>query len=74
MVAKKASKKTTIKATPAFDLSKLKPGGRVMYAQPIWDVIASGNAAEMRKLATSARSYVKEVQAAIDKLIYESNS
>jgi hypothetical protein len=68
MVAKKISKKTVIKATPAFDLSKLKPGGRVMYAQPIWDVIASGNAVEMRQLATAARSYIKEVQAAIDKL------
>jgi hypothetical protein len=68
MVAKIAKKAAVRKATPAFDLSKLRPGGRVMYAQPIWDVIASGNAAEMRRLATSARSYVKEVQAAIDKL------
>lgn len=68
MVAKKISKKAVIKATPAFDPSKLRPGGRVMYAQPIWDVIASGNLAEMRQLAATARSYVKEVQAAIDKL------
>ncbi|HEX8843377.1 MAG TPA: DUF1843 domain-containing protein [Pyrinomonadaceae bacterium] len=70
MVTKKVAKKATarVKATPAFDLSKLKPGGRVMYGQPIWDVIASGNAAEMRKLATAARSYVKEVQTALDKL------
>lgn len=68
MVAKKISRKAVIKATPAFDLSKLKPGNRVMYAQPIWDVIASGNAVEMRKLATTARSYVKELQTAIAKL------
>ncbi|MDT5063147.1 MAG: hypothetical protein QOH63_3606 [Acidobacteriota bacterium] len=67
MVAKKISSKA-VKATPAFDISKLKPGGRVMYAQPIFDVIARGNAVEMRQLATAARSYIKEVQAAIDKL------
>jgi Domain of unknown function (DUF1843) len=64
----RAVKKTSLKATRAFDLSKLRPGGRVMYGQPIWDVIARGNAVEMRQLATSARSYVKEVQTALDKL------
>jgi hypothetical protein len=67
MVAKKISK-AAIKATPAFDISRLRPGGRVMYAQPIWDAIARGNVVEMRQLATAARSYIKEVQAAIAKL------
>jgi hypothetical protein len=69
MVAKKASKKaaTKVRATSGFDLSKLT-GAHVMYAQPIWDAVARGNAAEMRQLATTARSYVKDLQAAINKL------
>ena len=70
MATKKGAKKasTKIKATPAFDLSKLKPGGHVMYGIPIRDAIASGNIQEMKKIAASARQYVKEVQLALDKL------
>jgi hypothetical protein len=38
------------------------------YGIAIKEAIARGNAQEMRKLAGSARKYVKDVQTALDKL------
>ena len=38
------------------------------YGQAIRDAMSRGNAAEMRKTAATARKYVNEVQAALDKL------
>lgn len=38
------------------------------YGQGIRDAIARGDAAEMKRVAASARKYVSDVQAALDKL------
>lgn len=38
------------------------------YGQPIREAIARGDANEMKKVAASARKYVSDVQAALDKL------
>jgi hypothetical protein len=40
----------------------------VMYAQPIWDVIATGNLAEMRKTATITRKHIADVQRSLGQL------
>ena len=40
----------------------------VMYAQPIWDVIATGNLAEMRKTATITRRHLADVQKSLGQL------
>lgn len=38
------------------------------YGPPIREAIARGDAAEMRKVAASARKWIKDAQAALDKL------
>ena len=38
------------------------------YGPPIREAIARGDAAEMRRVATSARQWIKDAQAALDKL------
>jgi hypothetical protein len=40
----------------------------VMYAQPIFDVIATGNIAEMRKTAAIMRKYIAAVQKSLGQL------
>jgi hypothetical protein len=48
--------------------SAIKSGNLPPYGEPIRQAIASGNAAEMKRVAASARKYVSDVQAALDKL------
>lgn len=38
------------------------------YGPPIKEAIARGNVAEMKKLAASTRKWLKDVQAALDRL------
>jgi hypothetical protein len=38
------------------------------YGPPIREATARGDAAEMRRVAASARKWIKDVQAALDKL------
>jgi Domain of unknown function (DUF1843) len=38
------------------------------YGPPIKEAIARGNVAEMKRLATSTRKWLKDVQAALDAL------
>jgi hypothetical protein len=38
------------------------------YGPPIREAIARGDVAEMRKVAASARKWIKDAQAALDKL------
>jgi Domain of unknown function (DUF1843) len=59
--AKKAAKKSASAAAPK--LSNLPP-----YGEPIRQAIARGDAGEMKRVAASARKYVSDVQAALDKL------
>ncbi|PYS94511.1 MAG: hypothetical protein DMF64_00620, partial [Acidobacteria bacterium] len=40
----------------------------VMYAQPIFDVIATGNVAEMRRAAEVTRKHLAEVQKTLGQL------
>lgn len=40
----------------------------VMYAQPIWDVIAVGDAAEMRRAAELTRTHLNDVQLSLGRL------
>lgn len=40
----------------------------VMYAQPIWDVIAVGDAAEMRRAAQVTRAHLDDVQRSLARL------
>ena len=56
-----AAKKSASAAAPR--LSNLPP-----YGEPIRQAIASGNTSEMKRVAASARKYVSDVQAALDKL------
>jgi hypothetical protein len=39
-----------------------------LYGRPILDIIKTGNVAQMKKMATTARSHIKEVEAALAKL------
>lgn len=56
-----AAKKSATAAAP-------KIGNLPPYGEPIRQAIASGDASEMKRVAASARKYVSDVQAALDKL------
>ena len=58
---KKAAKKSIGSSAP-------KLGNIPPYGQPIREAIARGDANEMKRVAASARKYVNDVQAALDKL------
>jgi hypothetical protein len=55
--AKKSARSVAIKS------ANLPP-----YGEPIRQAIERGNASEMKQVAASARKYVSDVQAALDKL------
>ena len=59
--AKKAAKKSVTSAAPK--LANIPP-----YGEPIRQAIARGDASEMKRVAASARKYLSDVQAALDKL------
>lgn len=56
-----ASKKAAAAARPTS-------GAVPPYGPPIREAIARGDAAEMKKVAASARKWIKDAQAALDKL------
>jgi hypothetical protein len=60
---------TTKKKIPASVAAKI-PGNPAhpLYGRPILDVIKTGNISQMKRMATSARSHLKEVTAALAKL------
>lgn len=60
---------TTKKKLPTKIGSKI-PGhpAHPLYGRPILDIIKTGNIAQMRRMATTARRHVREVEAALAKL------
>ena len=61
-------KRVTTKTTTKIP-SKI-PGspGHPLYGRPILDVIRTGNIAQMKKMAATARAHVKDVTSALNKL------
>jgi hypothetical protein len=57
--AKKAGKKAATKVP-----KRVQP----LYGRPVDTAIASGNLADLRKLSTQAKSYVKQLQTALQGL------
>jgi hypothetical protein len=74
MPARKAGKKSAAKksagTTSKINIIKaiIKRREWVMYAQPIKDVIATGNIAQMRQAAELARTHLADVQQSVAKL------
>jgi hypothetical protein len=68
-LCKGASRMVARKKIPSKVASKI-PGNPAhpLYGRPILDVIKTGNVAQMKRMATTARKHVKEVQAALTKL------
>jgi Domain of unknown function (DUF1843) len=62
--AGKGAKKGGAKASAAAT----RPGALPPYGEAIRDAAARGDQAEMRRVAASARKYLRDVQAALDKL------
>lgn len=70
---KSAAKKSAVKksaGTTKINIIKaiLRRREWVMYAQPIQDVIATGNIAQMRQAAELARTHLADVQQSVAKL------
>jgi hypothetical protein len=69
-----ATKKTSTKKTASKSKKSSKASARVdtgavpPYGDPIRAAIARGDEAEMRNVAASARKWMADVQAALDKL------
>ena len=68
MPTRTGTKKSTKKAAGKKAATRPGTGPHVLYGRPIDDVIKRGDAAEMRRTATQARKYLKEVQAALKAL------
>lgn len=70
MATSKGSKKGAGKVSSKKGASKAGAisGAVPPYGPPIREAIARGDAAEMRKVAASARKWIKDAQAALDKL------
>ncbi len=70
--AKSASKARKLAATPTLTtsalLAKIKRREWVMYGIPIFDVAATGNVAEMRRVAQAARTHLEDVQRSLGQL------
>jgi MinD-like ATPase involved in chromosome partitioning or flagellar assembly len=65
---KKGTKKASAKGASQSRSAKLPIKVQPLYGRPIDDAIRRGDPAEMRKLATQARQYIKEVQSALTSL------
>jgi hypothetical protein len=61
--AKKSAKKGGSRAASATRAGTVPP-----YGEPIRSALARGDNAEMKRVAASARKYLREVQAALGKL------
>jgi hypothetical protein len=68
--AKKSAAKKSAGTTNRVSIIKaiLRRREWVMYAQPIKDVIATGNIAQMRQAAELARTHLADVQQSVAKL------
>lgn len=55
-------------ATSAAAAATARPGALPPYGVAIRDAIARGDAQEMKAVSASARKYLSDVQAALDKL------
>lgn len=64
MPTKKVSKKVSSKKSAA----SARGGAVPPYGPPIREAMARGDAAEMRKVAASARKWINDAQAALEKL------
>ena len=64
MPTSKGSKKSTKKKSAA----SARAGAVPPYGPPIREAMARGDAAEMRKVAASARKWIRDAQAALEKL------
>ena len=62
---KTSAKKSTKRASAA---ARVESGAVPPYGDPIRAAIARGDAREMKKVATSARKWLADVQAALDQL------
>lgn len=65
---KSSTKKASAKGAGKGQSAKLPIKIQPLYGRPIDDAIKRGDPAEMRKLATQARQYLKEVQSALTSL------
>ena len=63
-----AAKKSVGAAKKSARSVATQPGNIPPYGEPIRQAIARGDANEMKRVAASARKYVSDVQAALDKL------
>lgn len=63
-----AATKGTKKAAKRRTLKIPGKGPHPLYGMPIDKAIATGNLAQLRKLSTQAKSYLKEVQTALRSL------
>jgi hypothetical protein len=63
-----AKKSASSGAKKSAGSSAIRSGNLPPYGEPIRQAIARGDANEMKKVAASARKYVSDVQAALDKL------
>lgn len=61
MPTRTSAKKTSAKKPPPVPIKPL-------YAVPIYEAIARGDAQEMRKLAAQAKKYIADIQTGISKL------
>ncbi|HLL13664.1 MAG TPA: DUF1843 domain-containing protein [Pyrinomonadaceae bacterium] len=68
MATRKSQPQTGGAARKSAGSAATRTGALPPYGQGIRDAIARGDAGEMKRVATSARKYVKDVQAALDKL------
>jgi hypothetical protein len=66
--SRKAGLKAKVILTPSIIDQILKRREWVMYAQPIRNVIAAGNLAEMRRAAQVGRTHLADVQKSLGQL------
>ena len=65
---KRMAKKASTKKVPARSRAAAIGGAVPPYGPPIREALARGDVAEMRRVAASARKWIKDAQAALDKL------
>lgn len=64
---KKAAKKALRVNIPLL-LARIRRQEWVMYGLPIWNVAATGNLADMRRVAQAARTHLVDVQKSLGQL------
>jgi hypothetical protein len=65
MATSKGTKKSAKKAAKKAPSKIPGKGPHPLYGMPVDKAIASGNLADLRKLSTQAKSYVKQLQTAL---------